>query len=515
MRKRARSIRNIGAPPAFALLLVAILTLGQFGFSQDPQYGGVLRVGQSVDLLSLDPHEDNFADGAMLHQVFNSLVKLSTEDLEPQPELAESWQFSDNGGTLTFALRKGVLFHDGTELTASDVAANIARVQDPEVGSKLRSGSLLIGSVETPDDHTLVVHLTEPTPTIMDFFSKLMIAKPESLLDPTRAVGTGAFSFVEWVPGDHVTLQRFDNYWREGLPYLDGIEIKILPDEESIVANLRAGAIDMGRRIVQSAAENLASDPNFEIFVSPHGSVYFSLGFVVTSPPLDNRDVRQALNMSIDRERFQTVFLKGFGTTTCIPWPKSSPAYNETLATGCYFDLEGARTLLSGAGYADGFSLTAEVAPTVTPETLRLLQLWQQDLQQLNIRLDIQQISGAQYSQKKQAGEFTQIWADSFSGTNRHPAIPFLSSRPFMPGVNPSHFASPEYDALIERLTTEQDPEAMHEAAQEMTALLANEAFINPYMSKPGIWAYTTRLHGRSEDIGERDILEQAWLERP
>src|SRR5690606_3360370 len=329
----------------FAFALVAC-----FAFGQEPQYGGTLRVGQSVDLLSLDPHEDNFADGAMLHQVFNSLVVLSTENLQPLPELAESWEYSNDGATLTFKLRENVSFHDGSPLTSSDVAANIARVQDPEVGSKLRSGSLFVASTETPDDLTLVVHLTEPTPTIMDFFSKLMIAEPESLLDPTKAVGTGAFRFVEWMPGDHVSLERFDDYWRQGLPYLDGIEIRILPDEESIVANLRAGSIDMGRRIVQSAAESLASDPNFEIFVSPHGAVYFSLGFVVTSPPLDNRDVRRALNMAVDRERFQTVFLKDFGTTTCIPWPKSSPAYNEELATACYFDIEAARELLAQAG---------------------------------------------------------------------------------------------------------------------------------------------------------------------
>src|SRR5690606_8570879 len=244
-----------------------------------------------------------------------------------------------------------------------------------------------------------------------------------------------------------------------------------------------------GRRIVQSAAESLADDPNFEIFVSPHGSVYFSLGFVVTSPPLDNRDVRRALNMAVDRERFQTVFLKDFGTTTCIPWPKSSPAYNEELATACYFDIEAARELLAQAGYADGFGLTAEVAPTVPPEPLRLLQRWRQDLQQLNVTLDIQQSSGAQYSQKKQAGEFAQVWADSFSGTNRHPAIPFLSSRPFMPGVNPSHFGSPEYDALIERLTTEQDEQAPNQPFQGMTALLASARFINPHMSKPGVAA--------------------------
>jgi len=482
--------------------------------AQEPVQGGVLRIGQSSDLDNLDPHQIGQPDGAFKFQVFDTLLRLDPETLKSLPQLAESWEFSEDGLSLTFRLREGVVFHNGAPFTSEAVAANLRRVQDPESGAGQLNGiSLTITSIETPDPQTLVLGFDEPNPTMLDFFSQLYIAEPASLADPTTAVGTGPFQFVSWLPGDSVTLTRFENYWQEGLPYLDGVEIRILPDKEALVANLQAGAIDVARLVPLTALEALRADPRFEVRTSEVGSNYYAVGFVADTPPLDDKRVRQALNRSIDRERFMEVFLNGAGEPTCVPWPQNSLAYDAEQAASCAFDLEEARRLLGEAGYADGFSLTFEISRTITPDLILLAQMWQQDLAQLGVELTIEDLSASVWRDNKANAEFNQVFADLFGNTNRDPAVPFLQARPFLRDINPSRFSSPVYSDLIEELRTELDPARQRELYHQLTDVLLDEAFINPVTYQPQIWAYTTQLQGFETSVDDKDFLEGAWLQ--
>ncbi len=509
--------RHIRQTQKFASALLAMLVLSLIlstAWAQEPVSGGVLHIGQASDLANLDPHQINQPDGPFKYQIFDTLVRLNPETLESAPQLAENWEFSDDGLTLTFTLREGVVFHNGTPLTSEAVAANIRRVQDPESGAaQLIGTSLTITSTETPDPQTLVLGFDAPNPTILDFFGQLFIAEPASLEDPTLAVGTGPFEFVAWLPGDRVTMTRFEDYWQEGLPYLDGVEIRVLPDKEALVANLQAGAIDVARLVPLTSLDALRADPRFEVRTSEAGGLYYAVGFVADTPPLDNKLVRQALNHSIDRERFVQVFLNGAGEATCVPWPENSPAYDAEQAASCAFDLEEARSLLQEAGYADGFPLTFEISRTITPDLILLAQMWQQDLAQLNIQLVIEDLSFPVWQEAKAAGEFKQVFADLFANTNRDPAVPFLQTRPFLRDTNPSRFSSPGYNALIEEVSTELDADRQGELYHQLTELLLDEAFINPITYQPQIWAYVAGLHGFETTVDEKDLLERAWLQ--
>lgn len=493
-------------------MLVLLLATSSFGLAQEPMHGGTLRVGQTTDILP-SPHDLGRPDGPFKWQVYDTLVRLDPDNLEPVPQLAESWSFSEDGLTLTFELRPDVSFHNGAAFTSEAVAVNIRHVQDPEVGSRLNSRSLSVTSIETPDPLTLVVGFEAPNPTILDFFNQLWIGEPNTLSDEAQAVGTGPFRMTEWIPGTRTVLERFEDYWREDLPYLDRVEIIVLPDDETLMANLQAGAVDFIRDIPLTSLEMLNADPRFEVRFSDRGSIFYAIGFVTNTPPLDNKLVRQALNLSMNRERFVRTFLNGTGDATCVPWPEASPAYDEAQASACTYDLEEARRLLEEAGYTDGFAFTIEVTSSLSPDIIRFVQMWQQDLAQLNVRLNIQEIPQSVWEERKNNGEFTEAWGDVFGNSNRDPTVLFLEAITFLPERNPAKFSSPEYDRLVTQLTTEMDFSRRVEIIRQLTDILLDEAFINTLTYQPRIWTYTNRLHGVQFTQADHDLFERAWLQ--
>jgi len=156
--------------------------------------------------------------------VYDSLT-LYDAKLQPQPMLAESWDISSDMKQVKLNLRKGVQFHNGRELTSEDVKLNMVRVRDPKVGSsQLMNMSNWFAAIETPDKHTVVLNSEAPRPALFDFFEYLNILDRETMEGPDatkKAIGTGPFKFVEWVPGDHILFTKNQNYWRTGRPYLD------------------------------------------------------------------------------------------------------------------------------------------------------------------------------------------------------------------------------------------------------------------------------------------------------
>ena len=493
------------------LIAIFVVFMAAGAAAQEPVRGGVLRVGQTTDILPT-PHDLGRPDGPFKWQVFDTLVRLNPENLDPEPQLAESWEFSEDFLTLTFKIRPGVLFHNGEELTSEAVAANLRHVQDAATGSRLRGRSLAITSIETPDSSTLVLGFDAPNPLVLDFFNQLWIGAPSSLGNASESVGTGPFERVEWIPGTRVRLERFEDYWQEGLPYLDAVEIIILPDDETLIANLQAGAVDFIRDVPLTSFEALRADPRFEVVTSDRGSIFYAIGLVTDSAPLDNKLVRQALSRSMNRERFVRVFLQEAGEATCVPWPRQSPAYDEAQANACAYDLEEARRLLEEAGFGDGFEFTIQVTRSLSPDTIRFVQMWQQDLAQIGVQMNIEEIQQAVWQENKNNALFTEAWGDVFGNSNRDPAVLFLEAITFVPDRNPSRFSSPEYDALIEQLASEMDVERRNEIIHQLTDILLDEAFVNVLTYQPRIWAYTDRLNNVQWTQADHDLFEAAWL---
>src|SRR5690606_4519560 len=167
------------------------------------------------------------------------------------PALAESWEISDDGLTYTFAIRQGVTFHNGRELTTDDVVYSIERVMDPATGSPYVPYTERIASIEAPDAGHVVITLDSPDASFLAGLGRRgLVIVPREVVEEDgglsqRMVGTGPFRFVEYVPNTSITLERNDAYREPGKPYIDGVELQIIPDDTARTTALVSGTVDL------------------------------------------------------------------------------------------------------------------------------------------------------------------------------------------------------------------------------------------------------------------------------
>lgn len=288
--------------------------------------------------------------------LFNKLVALDA-DLQLLPDLARSWEISDGGRTYTFALRPGVTWHDGRPFTSADVQWTLERRPDSRTNPAADALGR-IARIETPGEHTVVLHLREPwAPFLAALAESTFILPrpgPATRRDLDRhPVGTGPFRFVEWLKGDHITLEANPRYFRRG-PFADRVTFRFERDFERGSRLLLAGGADLftGRPDLAGVLR-LSRDPRLRVFTLPSSTRYY-FGFNLRQPLLQDLRVREALNRGLDRRRLVTRALLGFGVpgfgfyTPSVSW-----AYDAD-ARAPEFDPAAAAALLDAAGLRPG-----------------------------------------------------------------------------------------------------------------------------------------------------------------
>jgi peptide/nickel transport system substrate-binding protein len=352
--------------------LTLVLALG-VAMAQ-PQYGGVLRVGMQGDPVGLDPHTTNATlSRNMLENVYDTLV-MHDAGLGILPGLAESWEASDDGLQWTFHLREAS-FHDGSPVTADDVAFSIMRIKDPETASPRAGQFSVVERIDTPNERTVVMHLSQPfAPLLTNLAASLNVVVPRHVVEEHGSlenvtVGSGPFRFAEYIPATRLVLQRFDDYWATDeagnqLPYLDGITFTFYPDPTARTTAILTGDVHWIEYVPAVDVPALQADPNVEV-TGGLAANYRSLQFNVAEPPFDDHRVRQALAYAIDEQLVVDLALFGTGgivaTGTTIP-AGNFYAIDENPFTGR--DVERARALLAEAGYPNGFSFDLYVTST-------------------------------------------------------------------------------------------------------------------------------------------------------
>ena len=262
--------------------------------------GGTLRWGQVGDIVTTDAFQwaptANNTTGAV-----NETLIGYADDLTPLPMLAESWEQSSDLWKIKINLRKGVTYHTGRAITSDDIEYNLLRARDfPKnpFASQVAPGSNWWTSWEKPDKNTIVLQSDKPRPGVIDFLQYLRILDKDTMEGPdaaTKVVGTSSMMWKEWVPGDHITLVKNPNYWDSGRPYLDGVEITIFRDAQSMVAALESGSLDVADLIPIPDAARLKGDAKYKMYETHDLGQYF-YGIVNTGqPPTDNKLLRQAI----------------------------------------------------------------------------------------------------------------------------------------------------------------------------------------------------------------------------
>jgi peptide/nickel transport system substrate-binding protein len=478
---------------AGALAIVAAIGVASAGaVSATTEPGGTgepevssetLVVARTGDIDNLDPQlATAFQTIEGLGLIFDSLTELAP-DLTVQPALATDWSYNEDGTELTFHLRDGVTFHDGSEMNSEDVVASIERILDEETGAAGRSFLLSIEDVTAPDDSTVVLTLSTPDATLPAALASVTsaILSSDDIAAGTVGTqpnGTGAFAFSEWTQGQQLDLAANEDYWGDG-PYVAGISIRVVPDEQSTLAALQAGEVDLGV-ITNPAVVEQVSDPLVLERTLTLG--YFPFFLNSSRGPLQERSVRQAISCAIDRQELIDTALLGEGEPT-------GPFVEGIYATDPYDglpcsdgpDKDLARQLLADGGYPDGFSIETIIITGESETNINLAQNLQSQLAEIGVDLELVQLETNVYVDRWLAADFDSALSENNSSPD--PALTY--SRYFITGANFANVAglqTPELDELFAQGLAETDPEARVPIYQEISRILLEES--------PWVWLY-------------------------
>jgi peptide/nickel transport system substrate-binding protein len=295
-----------------------------------PKPGGTLKAMQAGDLASVDGHYYTPGSGLSAWIVFDTLTEYD-DNLKPQPALAESWDQSSDSKQISLTLRKGVTFHSGREVTSDDLIYNLNRILDFKLTAGIITGFVPPNTQwAARDKYTVTITTEKPWINVFDFlqvFNILDKNSPEGPRGKTTAVGTGAFSMVEWVQGEHVTYAKNKNYWRTGKPLLDQIILNIAKDQQAMTVQLEAGQVDF---IVNPTIQDfvrLADDSVFDGSARPDSAAANLINFhggrlrfgklTMTDTDLEivDADARDPLDLFLARYTRQLVA----GTSRTLP----------------------------------------------------------------------------------------------------------------------------------------------------------------------------------------------------
>lgn len=343
---------------------------------------------------SLDPHLNTQSYGPQWYGgAYESLVLLESSG-EIQPALATSWEYADDGLSLTFTLREGVNFHDGTAFDADAVKANIERAQTIE-NSAVASDLAIVASVEVIDPATVTFNFVEPTAIALNSLA----GRPGMMISPAafggavdldvQTVGTGPYQIVEYEVGQRATYERFDGYWGEP-GGVRTIEISLFDDTSAGSNALRTDQIDMYElRLTPEQLDDLRS-AGIEVTEIPrHAYIWMALNFATK---FEDKRVREAISYAIDRQLIADTLGEGEPTWQWVP--PGDPAYSENLENLHPYDPEMAISLLEEAGYGEGeFQFTLAVPAREAEQTLA--QILQAMLLDVGVVMDLAPAEGA------------------------------------------------------------------------------------------------------------------------
>jgi peptide/nickel transport system substrate-binding protein len=479
--------------------------------SGGPKKGGTLHMAQVPDIIPSGLFGQNFPNGAVGRLVFNTLTEYDHKTLKPNPSLATSWQLSGDGTSLSMELRKDVKFHSGRSFTADDVIFSIQNIQDPKRASQLRSTAASISDV-SGSGSSVKLRLSHATSNLFDLFEIMFIVDKETLPDMLSGKnlnGTGPFTWKQWNPGESVILARNPNYWKPGRPYLDGVELRVIPQAQSLLASLQAQQTELALGLAPKDFVALKSNTTFTTSLGDTGDNAYYVGCNLKVPPFDKKEVRQAVAYAVDKERILKEVFSGVGYTTSIPWPKASPAYNDAAASHYSYNPDKAKQILQAAGLSN---IQAELAfNSGSPPLSPMAQIVQFNLQQIGITTKAVSYDAAQFIQRLQAGTLPGLWVNVHGFSQLHPATLIVSAFPFNAAKNASNLVDPVYQDLANQAFTASDSNAQS-VYQKVTAYLLDQEFVIDSVITPGTYVSVNRLKGLAYNMFDYLDFDEAYL---
>ncbi len=433
-----------------------------------PAAAAELTVAIAAAFTTMDPWDCTDTYSQAVSKSFYEGLYGFDKDMKRIPVLAESADVSADGLVYTIHLRRGVMFHDGTEFKADAVKANFDRVLDPKNQLKRYTLYSNIAKVEPVDDYTVKFTLKKPFSAFLNQLahpSGGMICPSALAKYPGRqmgfhACGTGAFIMDKYNPADVLRVVKNPHYWQKGLPKLDAITWKPVVEDSTRIAMLKTGEAQFANPIPPEQAKLLEASDGIQVLNTP-SIINRYLSMNVMKKPFDNPKVRQAVNYAINKKALAKVAFNGYADESTGPAPMGVQ-YAEKLGPWPY-DPQKARELLKEAGYPNGFEATLWSAYNHST-AMKAAQFLQQQLRQVGIKVKVQGLEAGQRNAlvegvrdpKDAKVQMYYIGWSSSTGEIDWAIRPLLATEAFPPNAsNTAYYSNPTVDqGLAEALAT-------------------------------------------------------------
>jgi peptide/nickel transport system substrate-binding protein len=477
--------------------------------------------------------------GLVAPKIYQGLLDYDL-DLNVVPELAKSFDVSEDGLTVTFKLQKGVTWHDGKPFTSADVEFTIMHVLKkfhPRGPNSFKE----VTEIQTPDEHTAIFKLAKPAPYMMRAFSAYESPMvPKHLLEGTdirsaklgnNPVGTGPFKFVEWKKGQYIRLDKNENYWKEGLPLLDRVVARVIPDASTRTAAMESGEVHYGAYgaipnvdvVRLRKMDSIGTTTDGYSMINPMALIEFS----VNKAPFDKAAIRQAISLTIDRQFLIDNIWFGYGkaaTSALSSNFEPTGLYKASINYPATPNVSAAIKLLEDAGYAaDSNGVRAKAVLDLIPygeDWRRAGEYVKQALLEIGISLElryedvptwIKRVYG-DYDFEMNMNYFYQL-PDPVIGVHRHYGTDQI--RKGTPFVNSSGYSDAGLDALLIAGATSANQEERIQVYNAIQDKLAIDMPVVNLFEMQFITVYSEKLKDHAfSAMGSYSSFDRAWLDQ-
>jgi peptide/nickel transport system substrate-binding protein len=446
-----------------------------------------------------------------------NLVLYDGLDGRPSPAegygLAESWEYADDL-TLNMKLKSGITFHDGSPLNADAVRAHFARMADPANASPQAFNYASIESVEVVDDLNLIFHFSNVDPVMITKFAGYgaYITSPTAAMQEgfgtATTSGTGPYRVVEYVKDEQLTLEAWDGFWGAEKPLIKTIIYRIIPNDDTRLAEFMAGSVDVFQLNVNQAG-SVGGNPELEI-VQVGSPTVMGLRLDAAQAPTDNKDVRNAIANAIDLQTIIDTIVSGYGTAVSVWQSPFSFGYDESL-TPYAFDPELAKQHIANSGLPTPIKLTYDI---LSDDSLakEFADAVKGMLDPVGFETEIRIVEQATYYDDYRAGSLGNVvwfgwggWTLDFDNT-------YFSMMKTGESYNPS-YSNPQVDALLDEQRGTLDQARRLEIAKQINQLLYEDAPDVALWQTVNLWGVNTRVHKFQVPGDDRFWWDGCWVE--
>lgn len=512
--------------------------------AQSIPQGGDVIMGMNAGFDSLDPHNWTgfFFATMMMSNIYDPLLTRDPLTKEIGPGLAERWEVSDDGKSITLHLKQGVKFHDGAEMTADDLDYAFKRIFDENTKPNVRTGmAAAVQDWKVIDPYTFQINLKYPSAAFFDVLTYPQLSVVcRSAVEKYGAdfgqhpCGTGPFMFKEWVQDDHVTLVRnLDYNWppptfgRTGPAYLDSVTFQIIPEVATRQTALETGELNMLMYPDNLKVKALEADPRFEAYPVPRTGMPRVLNLPTDRWPFDDIKVRQAVAYALNRQEILDVAFSGVGKATTSLLAPGTPCYwegAESPDVGYTFDPEKSKALLAEAGWTpgpdgilvkDGKPFKVTMVGFQIPPFTTLHQVIQAQLKNVGIDVEIVPLEQAAWLTALRQGTYN--FSDNQLGPGSDPSILFQelhSSQIYPNGFNTPFYKNPEVDKLLEEATQTMNVSQICDRYKELQRIVLKEVPYVPFYAQTDYFIADAGLKGLVFDPKSLPLYYNAYIEK-